>query len=104
MAIDRRGFVVGAAALAAGGLAARARAGMGGRLIEPPDPDATEPDHDCPPARADSIIYIYLPGGMAQTDMWDPKGFTPYKKGMKGSELLGTCESIPTCSAGWWSR
>lgn len=102
MAIDRRGFVVGAAALAAGGLASRARggAGIGGRLIQPPLPDETEPDHDCPPARADACIYIYLPGGMAQTDMWDPKGFTPYRKGMKGSELLGTCESIPTAADG----
>ncbi len=50
--------------------------------------------------RADSIIFIWLPGGMAQTDMWDPKKFTPYAKGMKGSELLGTCESIPTAADG----
>lgn len=101
MAMDRREFVVGAAAMAAAGLAGRAGAGgVRGRLIDPPAGDATEPDPDCPPARADSCIYIFLPGGMAQTDMWDPKQFTPFKAGMKGSELLGTCESIPTAAEG----
>jgi len=45
---------------------------------------------------ADAMIMIWLPGGMAQTDMWDPKKYTPYQAGMKGSELLGTCKAIPT--------
>ncbi len=47
-------------------------------------------------ALADSVIFIWLPGGMPQTDMWDPKRLTPFRAGMKGSELLGTCESIAT--------
>lgn len=51
-----------------------------------------------PRARAESCIFIYLPGGVAQTDTWDPKTFTPYRQGMKGSELLGTCDSIPTAA------
>lgn len=51
-------------------------------------------------AKADSIIYIWLPGGMAQTDLWDPKRFTPYEAGMKGSQVLGTCEKIPTTADG----
>ncbi|HEX2310815.1 MAG TPA: DUF1501 domain-containing protein [Vicinamibacterales bacterium] len=52
------------------------------------------------PPRADAIIYIWLPGGIAQTDTWDPKAFTPFRPGMKGSELLGTCASIPTKADG----
>lgn len=51
-------------------------------------------------ARADACIFIWLPGGMAQTDLWDPKGFTPFEKGMKGSDLLGTCRPIPTAADG----
>ena len=47
-------------------------------------------------AKADAMIHIWLPGGIAQTDTWDPKKYTPYRAGMKGSELLGTCEPIPT--------
>ncbi len=53
-----------------------------------------------PKARADSCIWIWLPGVVAQTDVWDPKQFTPYRQGMKGSEVLGTCESIPTAADG----
>ncbi len=49
---------------------------------------------------ADAVIHIWLPGGVAQTDTWDPKKYTPYRAGMKGSELLGTCESIPTSADG----
>src|SRR5258708_40046592 len=50
--------------------------------------------------KADAMIHIWLPGGIAQTDTWDPKKYTPFERGMKGSELLGTCESIPTSADG----
>ncbi len=49
---------------------------------------------------ADAVIYIWLPGGIAQTDTWDPKGYTPYRAGMNGSELRGTCAPIPTAADG----
>ena len=42
------------------------------------------------------MIFIWLPGGVAQSDTWDPKRYTPFEAGMKGSELLGTCPSIDT--------
>jgi hypothetical protein len=45
---------------------------------------------------ADSMILIWLPGGVAQTDTWDPKAHTPFRKGMKGRELRGTCPLIKT--------
>lgn len=51
-------------------------------------------------ATADACILIWLPGGVAQTDTWDPKRHTPYEKGMKGSQLLGTCPLIPTAADG----
>ncbi len=50
--------------------------------------------------KADAMIHIWLPGGIAQTDTWDPKKHTPFRAGMKGSELLGTCEAIPTSADG----
>src|SRR5215831_1706328 len=50
--------------------------------------------------KADAMIHIWLPGGIAQTDTWDPKKYTPFKPGMKGSELLGTCEAIPSSADG----
>ena len=51
-------------------------------------------------AKADAMIHIWLPGGIAQTDTWDPKKYTPFQAGMKGSELLGTCEPIQTSADG----
>jgi uncharacterized protein (DUF1501 family) len=49
-----------------------------------------------PLAKADAVIFVWLPGGVAQADTWDPKEYTPFEKGMRGSELLGTCQTIPT--------
>jgi hypothetical protein len=45
---------------------------------------------------ADSMVLIWLPGGIAQTDTWDFKKHTPYEPGMKGNQLLGTCPALPT--------
>lgn len=53
-----------------------------------------------PRARAEACIFIWLPGGVAQTDTFDPKAHSPFEAGMKGSELLGTCPSIPTKADG----
>jgi hypothetical protein len=49
---------------------------------------------------ADACIFIWLPGGVAQSDTWDPKKHTPYEKGMKGNQLLGTCPIVPTSADG----
>src|SRR5437868_6232636 len=51
-------------------------------------------------AKADAMVMIYLPGGCAQRDLWDVKKHTPFEKGMKGSELFGTCPAIPTKADG----
>lgn len=50
--------------------------------------------------KADAMVVIYLPGGVAQRDMWDVKKHTPFVPGMKGSELLATCPPIPTSADG----
>lgn len=50
--------------------------------------------------KADCMILIWLPGGIAQNDTWDPKEYTPFRKGMKGSEIKSTCKSIPTAADG----
>ncbi len=53
-----------------------------------------------PRAKADAMILIWLPGGIAQADAWDPKHHTPFTPGMRGSDLLGTCPIIPTTADG----
>lgn len=49
---------------------------------------------------ADAMILIWLPGGIDQWDTFDPKEHTPYKKGMKGSDLYSTFPKIPTSADG----
>ena len=66
-----------------------------GTLAQAAGPQATPFEG---PARA--MILIYLPGGVTQQDTWDPKQYTPFRPGMRGDELLGTCPSIPTSADG----
>src|SRR3954468_12344202 len=93
--MNRRDFLKGTIATAAGlGLSRLAQA-------DPTAPGA--PIHEAQPkpkATADACILIWLPGGVAQTDTWDPKKHTPYEKGMKGNQLMGTCPIVPTAADG----
>jgi hypothetical protein len=49
---------------------------------------------------ADACVLVWLPGGVAQADTWDPKKHTPFRPGMKGSEVLSTVPTIPTAADG----
>src|SRR5512145_1216546 len=45
---------------------------------------------------ADSVIVLWMAGGMAHTETFDPKRHTPYEKGMPSSAYLSTFPSIDT--------
>ncbi|MBV9864801.1 MAG: DUF1501 domain-containing protein [Abitibacteriaceae bacterium] len=101
----RRLLKMGMAAGAAGALEILRPTGAQAAAIAKAAKKATTPavPKGALPARkatADAMILIWLPGGVAQTDTWDPKKHTPYEKGMKGSQILGTCPSIPTAADG----
>ena len=46
--------------------------------------------------KADSVILLWMAGGMAQTETFDPKRYTPYAAGLKSDRVLSTFPSIPT--------
>lgn len=48
------------------------------------------------PAKADSIILLWMAGGMAQTETFDPKRYTAYEPGLPAEKVLSTFKSIPT--------
>ena len=48
------------------------------------------------PATADSVILLFMAGGMAHTETFDPKKYTAFRKGMEAKEVLSTFPSIPT--------
>ncbi len=49
-----------------------------------------------PVARADSVILLWMAGGMAQTETFDPKRYTPYQSGLESNAVLSTFPSIDT--------
>ena len=47
-------------------------------------------------ATADTVILLWMAGGMAHTDTFDPKRYTPFEKGMEANRVLSTFRSVPT--------
>lgn len=45
---------------------------------------------------ADTVILLWMAGGMAHTETFDPKRYTPYEKGMEGNRVLSTFKAVPT--------
>lgn len=79
--INRRGFM---GATAAGTLAALAGS-------EPAQLRASTSE-----ATADAVIVLWMAGGMAQTETFDPKRYTPFEPGVPTSRVLSTFPSIDT--------
>lgn len=52
------------------------------------------------PSTADSVILLFMAGGMAHTETFDPKKYTPFRKGMESKEVLSTFPAIPTALDG----
>jgi len=57
---------------------------------------AAEADTPTPPATADAVIVLWMAGGMAHTETFDPKRYAPFKKGMRAEEVLSTFPAIDT--------
>ncbi|MGI6458231.1 MAG: DUF1501 domain-containing protein [bacterium] len=49
-----------------------------------------------PKATADCMILLWLSGGMAQTETFDPKRYTPFEPGIEAKRILSTFPSIDT--------
>lgn len=88
-AMNRRDFLKTATAATLGALAAGYP-----RAVLANDAAST------PPATADTVIVLWMGGGMAHTETFDPKRYTPYEKGMSPDAFLSTFPSIPTAVDG----
>lgn len=49
---------------------------------------------------ADTVIVLWMAGGMAHTETFDPKRYAPFEKGMDPQRVLSTFPSIPTAVDG----
>lgn len=48
------------------------------------------------PPRADTLILLWMAGGMAQTETFDPKRYTPFEPGLESRRVLSTFPEIDT--------
>lgn len=81
---SRREFLKGASAATLGALAAPYS-----RAIESAAKSNIRPT-------ADTVIVLWMGGGMAHTETFDPKRYTPYEKGLESNKVLSTFPSIDT--------
>jgi hypothetical protein len=49
---------------------------------------------------ADTVILLWMAGGMAHTETFDPKRYTPFTKGMQANSVLSTFKPVPTALDG----
>ncbi|HJQ80026.1 MAG TPA: DUF1501 domain-containing protein, partial [Lacipirellulaceae bacterium] len=49
-----------------------------------------------PKATADTVIVLWMAGGMAHTETFDPKRYTPYQQGLDPNLVLSTFPGIDT--------
>src|SRR3954469_15212477 len=80
--VSRRGFM---GATAAGTLSALV--GRAPTLVDQPPRK---------PATADAMIVLWMAGGMAQTETFDPKRYTPFAPGVRVEQVLSTFPAIDT--------
>lgn len=53
-----------------------------------------------PPATADACILLWLAGGMAAPETFDPKRYSPFKEGLEVKSILSTFPAIDTSVSG----
>ena len=53
-----------------------------------------------PPAKADACILLWMAGGMAAPDTFDPKRYSPFEKGLEVKKMLSTFPAIDTAVDG----
>jgi hypothetical protein len=82
---NRRDFLKTASAATLGALAA----GYPRQIL------AAEPEEKIKPT-ADTVIVLWMAGGMAHTETFDPKRYTPFEKGLASDKVLSTFPAIDT--------
>src|SRR2546426_4246884 len=45
---------------------------------------------------ADCLVLLWMAGGQASTETWDPKKYTAFDRGMEAKAVYSTFKSIPT--------
>src|SRR5690349_16739409 len=81
--LSRRGFIGVTAAGTLGALVGR-------------EPQMVRAAQAAPKATADAVIVLWMAGGMASTETFDPKRYTPFAPGVPIKDVLSTFPTIDT--------
>ena len=81
--VSRRTFMGATAAATLGALSGR-------------EPSMAQAQGVRPNATADAVIVLWMAGGMAQTETFDPKRYTPFEPGVRTDRVLSTFPGIDT--------
>ena len=84
--LDRRDFLKSASAATLGALAAG----------YPSTTAAAAANLGSLKSKADTVIVLWLAGGVASTDTFDPKQYTPFEKGLDPARVLSTFPAVDT--------
>src|SRR5947207_814689 len=84
--LSRRGFMGATAAATLSALVGREPL-----LAQAPSAAASQPK-----PTADAVIVLWMAGGMAQTETFDPKRYTPFEPGVRVERVLSTFPPIDT--------
>lgn len=87
--ISRRGFMGATAAGTLAALVGREPSRLQAR-------QAAGQEAAKPRATADAVIVLWMAGGMAQTETFDPKRYTPFAPGVNIADVLSTFPTIDT--------
>src|SRR5687767_9627646 len=88
---SRRDFLKTASAATLATLAA----GYPRMLLADGPATAPDPSSNLKPT-ADAVIVLWMAGGMAHTETFDPKAYTPFEKGIESKRVLSTFPAIDT--------
>ncbi len=92
--VSRRGFVGTTAAATLAALAGREPHLLHAAQSAPSTQPGQIPVR--PHATADAVIVLWMAGGMAQTETFDPKRYTPFAPGVRIEQVLSTFPAIDT--------
>ena len=83
--LTRRELIKGTAAAAAAAMVATPRIGA-----------AAKDTNQLLPATADTVILLWMGGGMAAPDTFDPKHYEPFEVGLEAKKIISTFPAIDT--------
>ena len=91
--VSRRGFMGATAGATLAALAGREPAFAKASAGQGPGANASARPAS---ATADAVIVLWMAGGMAQTETFDPKRYTPFEPGVNIKDVLSTFPTIDT--------